>query len=160
MPSYQLNVNGQIKTVQVSDPQQPLLYAIRNSLGLTGAKYGCGLGQCGTCMVHIDGRASRSCMVSVSQAVNKKIITIEGLGTPEKPHPIQAAFIAEQAAQCGYCANGMVMTCAALLSHKPNASLEDAKFALKNNLCRCGTHHRIERAVMRAKDEMKTKRSA
>jgi nicotinate dehydrogenase subunit A len=160
MPSYQLNVNGQIKTVQVSDPQQPLLYAIRNSLGLTGAKYGCGLGQCGACMVHIDGRASRSCMVSVSQAVNKKIITIEGLGTPEKPHPIQAAFIAEQAAQCGYCANGMVMTCAALLSHKPNASLEDAKFALKNNLCRCGTHHRIERAVMRAKDEMKTKRSA
>ena len=99
MPSYQLNVNGQIKTVQVSDPQQPLLYAIRNSLGLTGAKYGCGLGQCGACMVHIDGRASRSCMVSVSQAVNKKIITIEGLGTPEKPHPIQAAFIAEQAAQ-------------------------------------------------------------
>jgi len=160
MPSYQLIVNGQIKTVQVSDPQQPLLYALRNSLGLTGAKYGCGLGQCGACTVHINGRASRSCVVSVSQAANKRITTIEGLGTPEKPHPIQAAFIAEQAAQCGYCANGMVMTCAALLSQKPNASLEDAKSALKNNLCRCGTHHRIERAVMRAKDEIKTRRSA
>jgi len=160
MPSYQLNVNGQIKTVQVSDPQQPLLYALRNSLGLTGAKYGCGLGQCGACTVHIDGRASRSCVVTVSQVVNKKITTIEGLGTPEKPHPIQAAFIAEQAAQCGYCANGMVMTCATLLSQKPNASLDDAKSALKNNLCRCGTHHRIERAVMRAKDEMKTRNSA
>jgi nicotinate dehydrogenase subunit A len=160
MPAYRLSVNGSIKTVSVDDPKEPLLYVLRNDLWLTGAKYGCGLGQCGACTVHIDGRAARSCSVPVSSVQGRRITTIEGLGSPEQPHPVQAAFIAEQAAQCGYCANGMVMTSAALLAQKPNATLAEAKAALAGNLCRCGTHHRIERAVMRARDNIKSGRTA
>jgi nicotinate dehydrogenase subunit A len=150
MPSIALHVNGEARTVEIADASEPLLYVLRNTLGLTGAKYGCGLGQCGACTVLIDGEAVRSCVLPVSRAADRKVTTVEGLGTPEKPHPLQAAFITEQAAQCGYCATGMVMTGAALLGKKPNATLEEAKEALAGNLCRCGTHQRILRAMMRA----------
>jgi nicotinate dehydrogenase subunit A len=150
MARFVLNVNGSPRTVNVRDPDEPLLYVLRNRLGLTGAKFGCGLGQCGTCTVLVDGEAVRSCVLPVAKAANRSIVTIEGLGSTDKPHPLQAAFIAEQAAQCGYCATGAVMTGAALLARKPNATLDEAKEALAGNLCRCGTHDRILRAVMRA----------
>ena len=150
MPSFALHVNGDAKTVEVVDPNEPLLYVLRNALGLTGAKYGCGLGQCGACTVLVDGEPVRSCVVPVSRAADRKVTTVEGLGTADKPHPLQAAFIAEQVAQCGYCVPGMVMTGVALLAKKPNATLQEAKDALAGNLCRCGTHQRILRAVMRA----------
>ncbi len=155
MPAYRLNVNGVARTVKVDDGQQPLLYVLRNQMKLTGAKFGCGLGQCGACTVHLDGNAVRSCRLPIASVQGRRIVTIEGLGTPQAPHPVQAAFIAEQAAQCGYCSNGMVMTSAALLAKNPNATLTDAKNALAGNLCRCGTHHRIERAVLRARDAIK-----
>ena len=138
------------RTVNVRDPQEPLLYVLRDSLALTGAKYGCGLGQCGACTVIVDGEAVRSCLLPVANVAGKKVTTIEGLGTPEKPHPLQSAFIAEQAAQCGYCVTGMVMTGAALLARKPSITREDAQQALAGNLCRCGTHERILRAMLRA----------
>jgi nicotinate dehydrogenase subunit A len=150
MPKFTLQVNGETRTVGVRDPQEPLLYVLRNELGLTGAKYGCGLGQCGACTVIVDGEAVRSCVLPVSKVASKKVTTIEGLGTPEKPHPLQAAFIAEQAAQCGYCVTGMVMTGAALLGRKPEITREEAQQALAGNLCRCGTHERILRAMLRA----------
>jgi nicotinate dehydrogenase subunit A len=150
MPVIVLQVNGASKSVSVRDPDEPLLYVLRNQLELTGPKFGCGLGQCGACTVLIDGAPARSCMLPAAAAAGRKITTIEGLGTPDQPHPVQAAFIAEQAAQCGYCANGMVMTVAALIARKPDATLDDAKEALAGNLCRCGTHQRILRAAMRA----------
>ena len=151
MPSYQLRVNGEARSVDVRDPDEPLLYVLRNHLRLTGAKFGCGLAQCGACTVLVDGQPTRSCTLPVSRVGSANVTTIEGVGSLEKPHPVQAAFIAEQAAQCGYCTNGMVMTSVALLKRKPDASLDDAKAALAGNLCRCGTHHRILRAAMRAK---------
>jgi nicotinate dehydrogenase subunit A len=150
MAAYSFSVNGNARTVDSADPDQPLLYVLRNALGLTGAKFGCGLGQCGACTVIIDGDAARSCLTPVSAVAGRRVTTVEGLGTADKPHPVQAAFIAEQAAQCGYCTNGMVMTSVALLARQPGATLDDAKQALAGNLCRCGTHHRILRAVMRA----------
>ena len=150
MPRFVLHVNGDAKTVEVGDASEPLLYVLRNALGLTGAKYGCGLGQCGACTVLVDGEPVRSCIVPVSRAADRKVTTVEGLGTADKPHPLQTAFIAEQAAQCGYCVPGMVMTGVALLAKKPNATLQEAKDALAGNLCRCGAHQRILRAVMRA----------
>jgi nicotinate dehydrogenase subunit A len=150
MPSFTLNVNGEPRAVEVRDPAEPLLYVLRNSLSLTGAKYGCGLGQCGACTVIVDGEAVRSCRMPVSSAAGKKITTIEGLGTADKPHPLQAAFVAEQAAQCGYCVTGMVMTGAAALARKPVLTREEAQQALAGNLCRCGTHDRILRAMLRA----------
>jgi len=150
MPTFTLNVNGSPRTVEVRDAAEPLLFVLRNQLALTGAKYGCGLGQCGACTVLIDGEAVRSCTVSASAAQRKAITTIEGLGTAAKPHPVQAAFVAEQAAQCGYCAAGMVMTAAALLAKNPKATRDDAQQALAGNLCRCGTHQRILDAVVRA----------
>ena len=150
MPSLVLNVNGGSRTVEVRDVAEPLLFVLRNQLGLTGAKYGCGLGQCGACAVLIEGDAKRSCLVPVGTAARKAITTIEGLGSIEKPHPLQAAFIAESAAQCGYCIAGMVMTAAALLERNPKATREDVKQALAGNLCRCGTHQRILNAVVRA----------
>lgn len=150
MPALLLNVNGRERTLDLRDPAEPLLFVLRNQLGLTGAKYGCGLGQCGACTVLIDGAAVRSCLVPAREAAGRKITTVEGLGTPEAPHPVQAAFIAEQAAQCGYCASGMVVSAAALLAHNPRPSRQDAKEALEGNLCRCGTHHRILNAVVRA----------
>ena len=150
MPEFTLHVNGDTRKVTVRDPQEPLLYVLRDALALTGAKYGCGLGQCGACTVIVDGEAVRSCLLSVAKVAGKKVMTIEGLGTPEKPHPLQSAFIVEQAAQCGYCVTGMVMTGAALLARKPSITREDAQQALAGNLCRCGTHERILRAMLRA----------
>ena len=150
MPQYRLTINGTERTLEVRDPSQPLLYSLRNDLGLTGPKFGCGLGQCGSCAVIIDGKPVNSCMLAVSAAQGKSITTIEGLGTPQKPHPVQAAFIAEQAAQCGYCTNGMVMSAAALLAANPRPTLDQVKAALAGNLCRCGSHTRVLNAVMRA----------
>lgn len=150
MASYSFTVNGEARTVESRDPNQPLLYVLRNSLKLTGPKFGCGLAQCGACKVVVDGEAVPSCTLPVSAAAGRSITTIEGLGSPEKPHVVQAAFVTEQAAQCGYCTNGMVITTAALLAKTPKPTLEEAKRALAGNLCRCGTHHRILNAVMRA----------
>lgn len=154
MAVYQCSINGRIRAIEADDPDQPLLYALRNDLSLTGAKFGCGLGQCGACSVLVNGEAMRSCQLTVSQAVGKTITTLEGLGTIDNPHPIQAAFVTEQAAQCGYCANGMVINAAALLGHNPKPNLDEVKQALANNLCRCGTHDRILRAVMRASGQV------
>jgi nicotinate dehydrogenase subunit A len=145
-----MTVNGRAVTVTVDDPQMPLLYALRNDLGLTGPHYGCGLSQCGACTVHLDGASARSCQVPVAQAAGKMVVTLEGLGTPDRPHPIQAAFIAEQAVQCGYCANGMIMESAALLARTPRPTEAQVKDALANNICRCGTHPRVVAAVLRA----------
>jgi nicotinate dehydrogenase subunit A len=150
MPVFVLQVNGSEKSVTVRDSDEPLLYVLRNKLRLTGPKFGCGLAQCGACTVLLDGATARSCTLPVSAAAGRRITTIEGIGTPEKPHPVQAAFISEQAAQCGYCANGMVMTLVALLDSRPNPSAGEVKAALASNLCRCGAHHRILRAAMRA----------
>jgi nicotinate dehydrogenase subunit A len=150
MPNFTLHVNGDTRTINVRDPNEPLLYVLRNTLSLTGAKFGCGLGQCGACTVIVDGAAVRSCLMPVSTAAGKQVTTIEGLGTPEKPHPLQAAFMAEQAAQCGYCVAGMVMTGAALLARKPNLTRDEVQQALVGNLCRCGTHQRVLHAMLRA----------
>ena len=150
MPTYRLLVNDVSHSVDSRDPAQPLLYVLRNALGLHGAKFGCGLGQCGACTVLVDGEAMRSCTLPVSAVGAGKVTTLEGLGTPDKPHPVQAAFIAEQAAQCGYCTNGMVMTTVALLQRNPHPTRDEAQAALAGNLCRCGSHARVLRAVMRA----------
>ncbi|MBV8962523.1 MAG: (2Fe-2S)-binding protein [Hyphomicrobiales bacterium] len=154
--SYTLTVNGRERSVESSDPGQPLLYVLRNALGFMGPKFGCGLGQCGACTVIADGAPIRSCQLPISAAQGLKITTIEGLGTTEKPHPVQAAFIAEAAAQCGYCTNGMVMTSAALIAQNPKPGLDEIKQALAGNLCRCGTHDRVLRAVLRATGRQKT----
>lgn len=151
---YKLNVNGLTRDVNSNDPEQPLLYVLRNNLDLTGAKFGCGLGQCGACSVLIDDEATRSCQITVAQAVGKKIVTLEGIGSLDKPHAVQSAFIKEQAAQCGYCANGMVVSVVALLKKHTKPSLDDIKQALSANLCRCGTHDRILRAAMRASGQV------
>jgi nicotinate dehydrogenase subunit A len=143
-----ITVNGRQHEVAAA-PDTPLLYVLRNELELNGPKFGCGLAQCGACTVHIDGKPARSCSVPVS-AVKGKVTTIEGLGTPEKPHPLQTAFVAEQAAQCGYCINGMIMTASAFLAQNPKPSEQQVRAALDGNLCRCGTHMRILRAVRRA----------
>jgi nicotinate dehydrogenase subunit A len=131
-------------------PDTPLLYVLRNELGLTGPKFGCGLGQCGACMVHIDGLAVRSCTTPLSTAARGPITTIEGLGSPEKPHPVQQAFVDAQAAQCGYCSNGMIMAAAALVARNKRPTRVQIRSTLNGNLCRCGTHMRIIRAVERA----------
>jgi len=150
MANFSFQLNGKKVTVESWDPGQPLLYVLRNSLGLHGPKFGCGLSQCGACTVLLDGKAVRSCSVSVRAAAGHAVTTLEGLGTPEKPDAVQAAFIAEQAAQCGYCTNGMIMTTRALLNQNPHPTLDQAKEALSGNLCRCGTHTRILNAVLRA----------
>lgn len=149
-----LSVNGKPHQVRVDDPQMPLLYALRNDLGLQGPHFGCGLAQCGACTVHVDGKAVRSCTFPVSEAAGKKIVTLEGLGMAKKLHPLQQAFIDEQAVQCGYCINGMIMQAAALLQANKRPSEAEIKQALANNLCRCGTHVRIVRAVKRASEMM------
>ena len=146
---FALNVNGKPATIDADDPQMPLLYALRD-VGLHGPRFGCGLGQCGACTVLIDGKAVRSCVMPVEATARKKIVTLEGLGSPGKPHPLQQAFIAEQAVQCGYCINGMIMQAAALLQTNKNPSEQEIKTALAENLCRCGTHLRILRAIKRA----------
>ena len=150
MANVTLRVNGRSQTIDADDPNMPLLYALRDHLELHGPKFGCGLGQCGACTVIVDGNAVRSCQTPVSQVQGREITTLEGLGSPEQMHKVQAAFVAEQAAQCGYCVTGMVMTGAAALARKPNLSREDAQQALAGNLCRCGTHERILRAMLRA----------
>jgi nicotinate dehydrogenase subunit A len=150
MAQYQLQVNGRTATVESWDPAQPLLYVLRNALGLHGPKFGCGLGQCGACSVLIDGTPARSCLMSVEQAAGHTITTLEGLGTPEQPDPVQAAFMAEQAAQCGFCTNGMIMAAKALLTQTPRPTSEQVKHGLDGYLCRCGTHTRILHAVLRA----------
>lgn len=151
--AIELTVNGARHRVRAQD-DTPLLYVLRNDLELNGAKFGCGLGQCGACTVIVDGDAVRSCSLPVALAVGKKITTIEGLGTIDKPHPVQKAFIEEQAAQCGYCINGMVMAATALLQRNAAAGDSEVRQALAGNLCRCGTHARILRAIARAGKEM------
>jgi len=147
-----LDVNGNRTTVSAA-PDTALLYVLRNDLGLYAAKYGCGFGQCGACTVLIDGEAVRSCVTPASAAAGKKVVTLEALGTAAKPGPLQRAFIAEQAAQCGYCIAGMMMSAQALLSRNPDPSEAQIRTALAGNLCRCGTHNRIVRAVQRAVKE-------
>ncbi len=148
-----LKVNGATRSVP-AEPDTPLLYVLRNDLELNGAKFGCGLAQCGACTVLVNGQATRSCVTPIDSLSNAEIVTLEGLGTAEKPHPLQRAFIAEQAAQCGYCINGMIMTAKALLDRNPRPSERDVREALATNLCRCGTHNRIVRAILRAAQEI------
>ncbi|MDB5857107.1 MAG: (2Fe-2S)-binding protein [Ramlibacter sp.] len=144
-----LTVNGKTVGLDVDDPAMPLLYALRDDLALRGPRFGCGLAQCGACTVHIDGRAVRSCVYPVSSVGTGKVTTLEGLGSTQHAHPLQQAFIAEQAAQCGYCINGMIMQAKALLDANPHPTESQIKDALAANLCRCGTHLRIVRAVQR-----------
>jgi nicotinate dehydrogenase subunit A len=149
MAKYTLRVNGKASGVE-ADAEMPLLYALRNDLQLNGPKFGCGLGQCGACTVIVDGNPVRSCQMPMSAVGNRAITTIEGLGNTKKMHKIQQAFVDEQAVQCGYCINGMVMTTKALLGKTPKPNETQIKEALAGNLCRCGTHIRILRAVKRA----------
>jgi nicotinate dehydrogenase subunit A len=153
MAQFSLRVNGETKTVSV-EPDTPLLYVLRNDLELNGPKFGCGLAQCGACTVLLDGKPMRSCVLLVSVAAKGNVTTIEGLGTPDKLHPLQAAFIAEQACQCGYCGSGMVMTSKALLDANPRPTEAQIKHALNGHLCRCASHNRIVRAVQRASKEL------
>ena len=147
--SIVLNVNGTRREV-AADPETPLLYVLRNDLNLKGARYGCGAGFCGACMVIVDGKAVPSCDVPVSAVLNKAVTTIEGIGTAADPHPLQRAFIDEQAAQCGYCITGIIMSAKALLDARPQPSEAEIREALGANLCRCGTHTRILKAIRRA----------
>ena len=150
MTTYKLHVNGKTKTIDV-DSDTPLLYVLRDDLALHGPKYGCGLGQCGACMVLINGEAMRSCITPLaSLKPGAKVITLEGLSTPDALHPVQQAFIDEQAVQCGYCINGMVLQSVSFLNKNPKPSNAQISQALANNLCRCGTHTRIVKAVARA----------
>jgi nicotinate dehydrogenase subunit A len=150
MPTlFTLKVNGAACSVKV-EPDTPLLYVLRNDLKLSGAKFGCGLAQCGACSVLVDGMERRSCVHPVSAVGKSSITTIEGLGTPHQPSALQSAFIHEQAGQCGYCSNGMIIAAQALLARNPKPSESDVKQALEGHLCRCGTHNRIVRAVLRA----------
>jgi nicotinate dehydrogenase subunit A len=153
MAKFSLRVNGKSQVVE-ADADMPLLYALRNDLQLNGPKFGCGLAQCGACTVIIDGNAIRSCVTPVSAAQNKPVTTLEGLGTTKKMHKIQQAFVDEQAVQCGYCINGMIMSTKALLDKNPKPSDSQIKEALAGNLCRCGTHIRILRAVKRASGQL------
>jgi nicotinate dehydrogenase subunit A len=150
-----LNVNGQERTVD-ADPATPLLYVLREDLQLNGAKFGCGLGQCGACTVMVDGRAVFSCLLPVAALAGRKVVTIEGLGSADKPGPIQQAFIDEQAAQCGYCIAGMVVRAQSLLQKNASPSDDEIRTHMQPNLCRCGTHMRILRAVRRAANAMKS----
>ena len=150
MPPVTLHVNGQTQQADINDTDTPLLYVLRDTLNLKGPRFGCGLAQCGACTVLIDGEAARSCVTPASSVGDGKIVTLEGLGTTERLHPLQQAFIDEQAAQCGYCINGMIMQSAALLRRNPKPTEQQIKQELANNLCRCGTHLRIVRAVRRA----------
>ncbi len=149
----ELTVNGEA-VAATSDPATPLLYVLRDELGLNGAKYGCGLGQCGACTVMVDGEAVLSCLMPLLTVAGREVVTVEGLGTIDDPGPVQRAFIAEQAAQCGYCIPGMMMRAHATLTANPRAEEADLREALQFNLCRCGTHMRILRAIRRARDEV------
>jgi nicotinate dehydrogenase subunit A len=148
-----IRVNGSSVTTTVDDAATPLLYVLRNDAGLHGPRFGCGLGQCGACTVHVNGEPVRSCTRPLSSiGAGDEVTTLEGLGTKERPHPLQTAFIEEQAVQCGYCINGMIMQAAAFLKKNPTPTVAEIKNALQNNLCRCGTHLRIIRAVKRASE--------
>ena len=147
--TIRLTVNGLTQELDV-DADTALLYVLRNDLALNGPKFGCGLGECGACTVLIDGVAARACVIPVKGCTGREIVTLEGLGSRERPDPVQAAFIAEQAAQCGYCLNGIIMTTKALLAINPRPTEAEAREALRYNLCRCGAHVEIMRAVMRA----------
>jgi nicotinate dehydrogenase subunit A len=148
--SVSLDVNDRAVTIIVDDPGMPLLYALRDNLELKGPRFGCGLGQCVACAVLLDGEPALSCKTLLSAAANRKVVTLEGLGSPEKPSPVQRAFIDEQAAQCGYCLNGMIIQATALLAKSKNPTVGEIRKALADNLCRCGTHLRVVRAVQRA----------
>ncbi len=149
MAVYPLRVNGRELNAQSDDPDKPLLYVLRD-LGFHGTKFGCGLGQCGACTVLIDGQSVRSCLTAISDAKDRSVTTIEGLGTADKPSVLQAAFIAESVPQCGYCTSGMIMTSAALLAQTPKPTEAQVRDGLDGNLCRCGSHDRVVRAVLRA----------
>jgi len=149
MPGVRLRVNVVDRVVE-ADPATSLLSALRGPLGLMGTRFGCGLNQCGACNVLVDGRAVASCDLPLSAAAGKDVTTVEGLGSPEQPHPLQSAFIAEQAMQCGYCISGILISAAALLRRNPDPSEAEVRAALDRNLCRCGAHNRMVRAVLRA----------
>jgi nicotinate dehydrogenase subunit A len=151
--SYRITVNGTAHLVDAAG-DTPLLYVLRNDLGLNGPKFGCGLGQCGACAAIVGGELARTCSIALRNVGDDQVITLEGLGTVQKPHPLQRSFIDEQAAQCGYCSNGMIMAAKALLDRNRNPSEEDIKSALADQLCRCGAHNRIVRAVRRAAAEL------
>ena len=153
MPSYLLNVNDKNYTIE-ADPSMPLLWAIRDLVGLTGTKFGCGIAECGACTVHFDGDPVRSCSISVSEAVNKKITTIEGL-SKDNSHPVQKAWIEEQVPQCGYCQSGQIMAAASLLKRNADPSDEDIDNIMQGYLCRCGTYPRIKKAIKKAAQMMK-----
>jgi len=153
MAKITLRVNGKNQTID-AEPDMPLLYALRNDRQLNGPKFGCGMAQCGACTVVLDGNAIRSCVTPLSTVQNKSVITLEGLGSTKKMHKIQQAFVDEQAVQCGYCINGMIMTTKALLDKNPKPTDSQIKEALAGNLCRCGTHIRILRAVKRASGQL------
>lgn len=148
--TFSVSVNGKMTKIVVEDPDIPLLYVLRDQLELHGPRFGCGLGQCGACTVHIDGEAVRSCVTPLSSLGKGKVTTLDGLAVGGVPHPVQTAFIEEQAVQCGYCINGMIMQSAAFLSKTKSPTEDQIKQELANNLCRCGTHARIVRAVKRA----------
>jgi len=150
MAALTLMVDGKARAIEIDDPDMPLLYALREELELNNPRFGCGLGQCGACTVHIDGAAVRSCTMPVSAVGARKITTLAGLGMPEKPHPVQSAWIEEQVSQCAYCINGWIMTAAALLARNPHPNDAEIKEALGDLICRCGTHNAALRAVKRA----------
>jgi nicotinate dehydrogenase subunit A len=148
--TFTLNVDGSSHTIAVDDPEMPLLYALRDDIGLNNPRFGCGLGQCGACTVHIDGQVVRSCITPLSVVGDRRITTLAGLGTSDNPHPIQKAWLDEQVSQCAYCINGWIMTAAALLNENPHPSESEIKEALSTLICRCGTHGAAIRAVRRA----------
>ncbi|HYV48519.1 MAG TPA: (2Fe-2S)-binding protein [Myxococcaceae bacterium] len=147
--STTFTLNGVRKTVDVPE-EMPLLWVLRDVLGMTGTKFGCGMAQCGACTVHLDGNAVRTCILPISEVSGKSVTTIEGLGTPEALHPVQAAWVAEGVPQCGYCQSGQIMSASALLAHNPHPSDDDINTAMSGNLCRCGTYPRIRKAIHRA----------
>ncbi|MEZ2146415.1 (2Fe-2S)-binding protein [Bradyrhizobium sp. DN5] len=155
MPAIQFQLNGAAATVD-ADPDQTLLDVLRSRLAVTGAHFGCGAGECGACYVMVDGRAMASCDMPMWSVAGKDVVTVEGLGTAEKPHPLQRAFISEQAMQCGYCVSGILISAAALLKRNPSPTEAEVRAALDRNLCRCGSHNRMVRAVLRAASEMAT----
>ena len=148
-----LEVNGARHDIEVDDPDMPLLYALRDDLGLNNPRFGCGLGQCGACTVHVDGQPARSCSMPVSALAGRKITTLHGIGSPEKPHPLQTAWIEEQVNQCGYCINGWIMEGAALLARNPRPSEKDVRETFATLICRCGTHNAALRAMMRVSNQ-------
>ena len=151
--SLTLKVNGKTHSIEIDDPDMPLLYALRDDLGLNNPRFGCGLGQCGACTVHVDGAPTRSCSLPASAAVGREITTLHGLGSPEKPHPLQTAWVEEQVNQCGHCINGWIMEGAALLARSPKPSEAQVRETFSTLVCRCGTHNAALRAVLRAANQ-------